>query len=415
MNRDQPDVVVIGAGMVGAAAACLLARTGFRVSVLETREPEPFDPNRPVGLRVSAISPGSARVLEAAGAWGVVERNRHCAYRRMRVEDRRDGPVLEFEAGEFGLERLGTIVENELLHWSLWQCLTELAAVEVVCPAEIEALQPFGDQPTLRLRNGREFRPRLLIGADGGNSAVRRALGVDRRYSAYGQKAIVAVVRTERPNPGVAWQRFLPGGPLALLPLDDGASSIVWTRPAAEAERLLALDDAPFCDELFAACRGGRDGDLSGAVLETGPRAAFPLSLQLAERYASGRCVLIGDAAHVVHPLAGQGVNLGLLDAAALVETAVRAQREDGDAGDERRLSSFARGRRSEAEVMARGIHALHGLFLTDSLDPLRRLGLRMVAGNWYLREMFIRRAAGMNRNAPALARGVPLRQVLLP
>jgi 2-octaprenyl-3-methyl-6-methoxy-1,4-benzoquinol hydroxylase/2-octaprenylphenol hydroxylase len=416
MARRDTDVLVVGAGMVGAAAACLFARAGMRVCILEAETPVPFDPAQPVGLRVSAISPGSARVLEAAGAWERVEQARHCPYRRMRVEDREGGPALEFASGEFGLERLGTIVENDLLQWSLWQCLKETGSVEVVCPVEIASFSLRGEWPAVRLRDGREIRARMLVGADGGNSALRQALGIGQQYWAYGQKAIVAVVRTERPNLGLAWQRFLPGGPLAFLPLADGASSIVWTRPSAEAEQLLALDEAAFCRELQAAAGSGDAAvEPFGAVVETGPRAAFPLSLQLADRYAAGRCVLIGDAAHVVHPLAGQGVNLGFLDAAALVETAARARRESGDAGEPRRLLAFARWRRSEAEILARGIHGLHALFLPEPLGALRRLGLGIVGRSWPLREVFIRRAAGINRNAPALARGVPLHELLIP
>lgn len=417
MKRGQPEVLIVGAGMVGATAACLFARAGIRVAVLEHEAPERFDPARPVGLRVSAISTGSARILDAAGAWPRIESSRHCPYRRMRVEDREHQPALEFAAGEFGLERLGTIVENDLLQWTLWQCINELAAVEVICPAEARELDLLADQPAVRLADGREFLPRLVVGADGGNSAVRQALGIGEEYVAYGQRAIVAVVRTDQPNTGLAWQRFLPGGPVAFLPLEDGASSIVWTCPAAVAARLMALDDRDFCAELAAAVGGRRDGVGApfGAVRDAGPRAAFPLALRLARDYAARHCVLIGDAAHVVHPLAGQGVNLGFLDAAALVETTLRAKREHGDIGNERCLAAWARWRQSEAEVMARGIHGLHALFAPESLGILRRLGFGIVARNWPLREAFIRRAAGQHRDAPALARGVPLQDLLIP
>lgn len=413
MAQRQPDVLVIGAGMVGAAAACLLARAGYRVCVLEAGDPPAFEPEKPVGLRVSAISPGSARIVAEAGAWRQVESRRHCPYRRMRVEDRAGGPAIEFTAGEFGLERLGTIVENDLLQWALWESLQSLAGIEPVCPAAIASLELLSGDPAVRLTNGRTFRPRLVVGADGGHSAVRGALGIDEDIVNYGQKAVVAVVATERPNAGLAWQRFGAGGPLAFLPLADGGSSIVWTRPAAEADRLLALDDETFRATLDeAAASRGSSGHGFGSVTATGPRAAFPLTLRLAKRYAAGRCVLIGDAAHVVHPLAGQGVNIGFLDAAALVETLLRGQTAGGDPGDEQRLAAFARWRHSEAGIMARGIHGLHTLFLPESLGPLRRLGLGVVRRSWLLREQFIRRAAGLNRNAPALARGTPLQEL---
>ncbi len=414
-DRNQPDVLVVGAGMVGATAACLFARSGFSVCVLESRAPAPFDATAPVGLRVSAISPGAASVLDAAGAWAAIEGHRHGPYRRMRVEDRDSAAAVDFSAGEFGLERLGTIIENDLVQWALWQCLEALASVEVVCPAGRAEFDLLTDRPEVRLEGGRVLRPRLVVGADGGQSAVAQALGVKRDETAYGQQAIVAVIESERPNPGLAWQRFLPGGPLAWLPLAGGASSIVWTRPSAEADRLLSLDDEVFCAELGQA--GGVDGKAGpfGAVVSAGPRAAFPLGLQLSARYAARRCALVGDAAHVVHPLAGQGVNIGILDAAALVETAVRARREHGDPGEERVLEAYGRWRRSEAEIMARGIHGLHALFSPEALQPLRRAGLGLVARSWPLRDAFIRRASGLNREAPALARGSGLQDLLIP
>lgn len=418
LKQDRYDVLVIGAGMVGATAACLLARAGFSVAVIEAREPCVFEPDRPVGLRVSAISPGSEAVLAEAGAWREVEHNRHCPYRRMRVEDRDRSAVLEFTSGQFGMERLGTIVENELLQWSLWQCLHNLAGVELVSPAKIEAFDLGGDRPAVQLQGGQEIRARLLAGADGAESAVRAALGTGVRHWSYGQQGIVAVVKTTVANSGLAWQRFLPGGPLAFLPLADGRSSIVWSCPDNEARRLLDLDREAFCAELEAATvssganESGRSG-VFGSIQECGPRAAFPLNMQLSDHYAARRAVLIGDAAHLVHPLAGQGVNLGLMDAAALVEALVGARKEGEDIGSDRVLQRFARARRSEAELMAHGIHGIRSLFMPEFLRPLRRLGLGLVSRSWALQEAFIRRAAGRNRSAPALARGVGLNQLV--
>lgn len=410
------DVVIIGAGMVGAATACLLARAGFSVAVVEAREPEAFQPDQPVGLRVSALSPGSEAVLAEAGAWRRISQQRHCAYRRMRVEDRGTRAVLEFNAGEFGLERLGTIVENDLVQWSLWQCLQTLGGVEVLCPAQVSSYDL--DSPVVQLQDGRVIRAALLVGADGANSAVRSALGIAQQIWHYGQQGIVAVVKTERANSGLAWQRFLPGGPLAFLPLADGTSSIVWSQPEPEVQRLLGLDEAAFCAELNAALVTTGVGEAEstqpfGAVLGCGPKAAFPLFMQLSDTYAGRHAVLVGDAAHVVHPLAGQGVNLGLLDAAALVETLLNARQAGEDIASDRVLQRYARWRRSEAELMARGIHGIRSLFTPDLLAPIRRLGLGLVSRSWTLKEAFIRRAAGRNRNAPALARGVSLAELM--
>jgi ubiquinone biosynthesis UbiH/UbiF/VisC/COQ6 family hydroxylase len=413
MDRQSSfDIVVVGAGMVGAAAAALLARAGFSVAVVESEEPRPFDASQPVGLRVSAFSPGSADVLREAGAWRQVERQRHCAYRRMIVEDRDETSRLAFDAPEFGLERLGTIVENELVQWALWQSLLAAGGIELACPARVEGLERDGEDTRVQLTGGRALRCRLLAAADGADSALRKMLGIRQDYWEYGQMGVVGVVQTAPPNPGVAWQRFMDGGPLAFLPLQNGASSIVWTRPEAEAARLLELDDEAFLGDLQQAAAGG-EGHWPDRLTGCGPRAAFPLTMRLAERYHARGAVLLGDAAHVVHPLAGQGVNLGLLDAAALAEVLLDARTRQEDIGAERTLVRYGRWRRSEAEIMARGIHGLRGLFTPPSLGLLRRFGLGLVGRSWTAREAFIRRATGRNRDAPALARGLPLTDLL--
>jgi 2-octaprenyl-3-methyl-6-methoxy-1,4-benzoquinol hydroxylase/2-octaprenylphenol hydroxylase len=406
------DIVVVGAGMVGAAAASLLARSGFSVAVIDHEEPSPFNPGEPVGLRVSAISPGAANVLSEAGAWRQVERQRHCPYRRMAVEDREENASLEFNAAEFGLERLGTIVENSLVQWSLWQSLLATGGVELYCPDKVSSLDYVEGEPVLSLESGTSITCRLLVGADGANSGIRKLLGIRQDHWEYGQRGLVSVVQTATPNDGVAWQRFLEGGPVAFLPLADGSSSIVWSLPDAEAVRLLKLEESAFLAELDNAVAGG-DGHWPDRVLACGPRAAFPLTMRLSERYTGNRAVLIGDAAHVVHPLAGQGVNLGLLDAAGLVEVLVDARNRKLDFAAEKTLEKYGRWRRSEAEVMARGMHGIRGLFIPEELGPLRRLGLSLVSGSWMARDVFIKRATGQNRNAPALARGQTLTDLL--
>ena len=408
------DIVVVGAGMVGAAAASLLARSGFSVAVIDHQEPGPFDASQAVGLRVSAFSPGSADVLAEAGAWRQVERQRHCHYRRMVVEDREETVALEFDAVEFGLDQLGTIVENELVQWSLWQSLLAMGGVEIYCPDQVSELDYRDEDLVIKLASGADICCNLLVAADGANSGIRKRLGIEQDHWEYGQQGLVAVVQTSTPNPGVAWQRFLEGGPLAFLPLDDGSSSIVWSLPEAEAVRLLALDDAAFLAELDLAVAGG-ENHWPDQLIACGPRAAFPLTMRLSERYTASRTVLIGDAAHVVHPLAGQGVNLGLLDAAGLVEVLVGARNRQMDFAGEKTLQKFDRWRRSEAELMARGMHGIKGLFIPEELGPLRRIGIGLISGSWTAKEAFIKRATGRNRNAPALARGTSLTELLHP
>lgn len=406
------DIVVVGAGMVGAAAASLLARSGFSVAVVDHEEPRPFNSEDPVGLRVSAISPGAANVLAEAGAWRQVERQRHCPYRRMAVEDRVENVSLEFNAAEFGLERLGTIVENALVQWSLWQSLLTMGNIELYCPDRVVGLDYAEGDPVVSLESGKTISCTLLVGADGANSGVRKLLGIQQDHWEYGQSGLVSVVRTATPNTGLAWQRFLEGGPLAFLPLADGSSSIVWSLPEAEAVRMLEIDEDSFLAELDNAVAGS-DDHWPDRLVSCGPRAAFPLTMRLSERYSDKRAVLIGDAAHVVHPLAGQGVNLGLLDAAGLAEVLVNARNRKIDFAAETTLEKYGRWRRSEAEVMARGMHGIRGLFIPEELGPLRRLGLSLVSGSWLARDIFIKRATGHNRNAPALARGQVLTDIL--
>ena len=412
--KNTADVIIVGAGMVGAATACMLARAGLSVQVIESRQPQLFSTDEPVGLRVSALSPGSQNVLTAAGVWPRIAEQRHCAYRRMRVEDGDEKVVLDFNAGEFALERLGSIVENDLVQAALWQQLQNLASVELICPANVRQIQLDSNAAQVEMEDGRRFSASLLAGADGAASLVRRAMGVDQQVCTYGQQGIVCVVRSAIENTGLAWQRFMPGGPLAFLPLADGSSSMVWTRPDVEAKELLAMDDKAFLARLQNAMVDitGKEG-LFGTLQCCGPRAAFPLSMALSDSYATQSAVLMGDAAHVVHPLAGQGVNLGFLDAAALVETVLSNRKQGKALNDERSLQAYSRARRSEAELVARGIHGIRSLFALQPLSPLRRLGISLVARSWHGKEAFIRRAAGLNSNAPALARGIELGQLM--
>lgn len=408
------DVAIVGAGMVGAAAASLLSRAGFSVALVEGNEPQPFNSSEPVGLRVSAISPGSARVLAEAGAWRLIRNNRVSPYRRMLVEDRDETAVIEFQAQEFGLEDLGSIVENDLVQWALWQALQVMAGVEFHCPDRISNMAWEQDKAVLELASGKRLEASLLVGADGADSRVRQLLGIGQEHWEYGQMGLVGVVESVQPNPGVAWQRFMEGGPVAFLPLSDGSSSIVWSQPESEARRLLALDEAAFLAELEQAVTGG-PGHWPGALKCCGERAAFPLTMRLSERYSGRRAVLIGDAAHVTHPLAGQGVNLGLMDAAGLVEALVAARRREEDIGGQGVLQKFDRWRRSEAELMCRGVHGIRGLFMPEEWGALRRIGLGLVSRSWTAREAFIRRATGIHRNSPALARGRSLADLLQP
>jgi 2-octaprenyl-3-methyl-6-methoxy-1,4-benzoquinol hydroxylase/2-octaprenylphenol hydroxylase len=408
MKTADYDVVVIGAGMVGATLASLLSRVGFSVALVEAVEPQAFDAAAEVGLRVSAISPGSAAVLEQAGAWKKISSQRVRPYRRMQVEDGLELDPLVFDAPVFNLERLGTIVENALLQWSVWQVVSTGGLVDIHCPDHLEAIELSGERNRVWLNSGKVLTASLVVGADGAASRVRKILAVRQQHFAYNQHALVAVVGKQKPNPGVAWQRFLATGPLAFLPLADGRSSIVWTTPSAEAQRLLALDDTAFASELDNASSGWL-----GKLETVGPRAAFPLSMRLSETYASRRTVLMGDAAHVVHPLAGQGVNLGFTDAAVLTELLIAERLAGRGVGSVGLLRDYDRARRSDSETMAFGMHAIRSLFAVESLSLFRRAGLALVKRSWLARDVFLQRAAGAGASAPALARGVTLQELM--
>ena len=408
MNDLHYDVAIIGAGMVGATLASLLSRSGFSVALAEAYEPRPFDAGEDVGLRVSAVSPGSTAILEQAGAWKLINKQRNRPYRRMQVEDGVELDPLLFDAPVFNLERLGTIVENALVQWSLWQVVSSGGLVDIYCPERLEAIGFAGGRNSVVLKSGKIITAKLVVGADGAASGVRKAIGIRQDHYDYNQHGLVAVVGKQKPNPGVAWQRFSPGGPLAFLPLEDGRSSIVWTRPSIEAQRLMELETEDFIDELDVASSGWL-----GRVESCGPRAAFPLSMRLSECYAARRTVLMGDAAHLVHPLAGQGVNLGFADAAGLVEELIRVRLAGGDIGAANVLQNYDRWRRSESEAMAFGMHALRSLFNIEGLSPIRRAGLALVKRSWTIKDLFLQRAVGLGRNAPKLATGSSLNDLL--
>jgi 2-octaprenyl-3-methyl-6-methoxy-1,4-benzoquinol hydroxylase len=386
------DVAVIGAGVVGAAAALALAREGLRVALVEAHEPAPWRSDTP-DLRVYAFAPDSQALLESLDAWSPVANARAHPYRRMRVWDAAGGGELCFDADDLGRSNLGHIVEHGLLVDRLWQAVGRERTISRHCPDKLQSLLQDEGGVTLELASGARLRARLALGADGAASKVRELANLASDNHDYGQRGLVAYVRCQRPHEDTAWQRFLPSGPLAFLPCADGRCSIVWTLPNAEAERLLALEDAAFCRELTRAF----DARL-GEVVEVSARAAFPLRRQLAREMLAGRVVLVGDAAHAVHPLAGQGVNLGLRDVTALRDM-VRAARGAGrefDSPD--RLARWARTRTSENAIAAYSFEAINRVFSNDAVLPtLLRGHLLGIAGKLPPLAQFLwKRAAGV-------------------
>lgn len=357
------DIAVVGGGVVGSACALALAAFGLEVALVEAREPARWQASQR-DLRVYAFSPDNANLLERIGVWTSVRDARVQPYRRMRVWDAAGGGELHFDADAFARAQLGWIVEHGLLADRLWQAL-QRAGVRVLCPAQVVTLDEREDAVRLGLDDGTRLDARLAVAADGADSTLRQLAGIGVETRDYAQRGVVCFVSSELPHQDTAWQRFTPGGPLALLPFADGDSSIVWSLPDAEATRVMALDAAAFAEAVTQAS-GGRLGRLT----PTSPRAAFPLRRQLARRYVAGRVLLAGDAAHVVHPLAGQGVNLGLRDVTALAGTLGVAVQRGLDLASPQRLERWARVRRSDNALAAHAFDALHRIFATDAMLP---------------------------------------------
>ena len=402
------DVAVVGGGMVGAAAALALARAGFSTALLEARAPAAWDANAEVDLRVVGLAPSSVMLLDELGVWTSIRDARAGPYSHMHVWDAESGAAIDFDAASEGRDRLGYIVENNLVQWTLWQALdaaqgcasaagagsagAAASGVRRLCPVAVQGFEAREDRIQLELAGGEMLAAGLLVAADGAASPLRGLAGIGTRGRDYAQRALVAHVATERPHEDTAWQRFLPGGPLALLPLADGRSSIVWSLPEAEARRVLALDEQAFLDELGVAS----DFRL-GRIVASTPRAAFPLKLQLAERYQAERFVLLGDAAHAVHPLAGQGVNLGLRDVAELRDTLVAARTAGRDIGAAHVLRRYARRRRSADTLDALGFDALVRIYAWQSpaLVAARGVGVRLLDRLAPLKRKLSEHAAG--------------------
>lgn len=386
------DAVVVGAGMVGAALALALARDGFDVAVIEPRAPKSWNVRDEVDLRVVALAPSSVELFTRLDVWQEITAARASAYGRMRVWDALAPGKLDFDAADEGHAALGYIVENRLIQFVLWQALQRETRIEVRCPAKVVATDASSDRRTLTLDDDSVVSARLVVAADGADSALRGMLGIATRERDYGQRAIVAHVTTQRAHESTAWQRFVPGGTVAFLPLADGRSSIVWSVPEAEATRLLALNDDAFCAELGAAL----DFRLGG-VTATTPRASFPLRMRLAERYLAPRFALIGDAAHAVHPLAGQGVNLGLRDVEELRSVLVEARDAKRDFASESVLRRYERRRRSDNSLSANAFDAIQRVFGSDSMPvaALRGAGLSVVDKVAPLKRAFLMHAAG--------------------
>jgi len=402
------DLVIVGGGMVGSMLAAALAmHRSLRVAVLENREPEPFEPGTdpPYDIRVSALSVATQHMLENVGAWqGILDR-RACPYREMLVWDSEEQGRTHFKSQDIGSPELGHIVENRVIQLALLDQLKRADNVDYLCPATLARYDSLPDQIVCTLRShesadtveknavdAKQISTRLLVGADGAQSTLRELSGIGITRSAYPQHALVATVETAIPQQYITWQRFVPTGPEAFLPLCGARASMVWYHTEDEVQRLKLLDDQAFMEAMQSAFP-----DRLGSIERVIARGSFPIAKAHARRYISERVALVGDAAHTVHPLAGQGVNLGMLDAASLAEVIVDAVGQGHDIGSGRVLRRYERWRRGENAMMISVLDSFYHAFkpqpapirmarsaalnIADTVTPLKNLAMRYAMG----------------------------------
>lgn len=398
------DIVISGAGMVGAAAACLFARSGLKVALLDEKAISPLnqcpDPTR-YG-RVSAINIASRNLFAALDVWDNIADKRVSPYRFMRVWENNSEIEISFNALAMGQQHLGFIIENSVIISSLVEKLRQNYNVRLFENTRVSERHVEGDKLTLFTDNNQTLQCRLLLGADGAQSRVREISEIDSQVFDYQQNAIVTRVVTEKPHQATAWQTFLPTGPVALLPLRDGTSSVVWSCDNTFADRVMTMSDEQFCDAL-GACFARH----IGAVTSCESRSKFPLVQQHARTYIAKRTALCGDAAHTTHPLAGLGANIGFMDAAAIAEVTGVARDRNIDIGNHSVLRRYERWRKGENTLVLETMKGFRTLFAKEQkvFRVARQTGLGLVDGITPLKNRFAGFAMGLSGDLPEICR----------
>ena len=383
------DVAVVGGGLVGASFALGLERARLNVALVEPQPPRPPPVDGSWDVRIYAISPGSAQFLDRCGAWSALPGERVSRVESMHVYGDRPGARLEFSAYDAGLRELAFIVENRLLQDALWRRLQSAPDVTVRCSANCTRLTWEPDAAVLHLEDGSVLRAKLIVGADGANSWVRNEAGIAVKPVAYGQLGVVANFEVEKPHYGRAYQWFRGDGVLALLPMPGRRVSMVWSTHEAHGRELLQVSP-----ETLAACVEAASQKTLGSMSVLTAPAAFPLQLQRVAQFVRPRLALVGDAAHNVHPLAGQGVNLGFRDARSLAAV-LKDRGAQSDCGDYWLLRRYERARREDVVALEVTTDGLHKLFAQDSawVAALRNLGLSGVDALPQLKKRLVQRA----------------------
>lgn len=400
----QADVLIVGGGPVGGLTACALAQAGLAIALVEAADPA--DLARPgTDGRSIAIALSAKRVFDGAGVWPLLA-DEAGPILQIRVTDGAAPLFLHYDHDAIGDEPFGWIVENTTIRRAIHQRLGQLPSAQVLAPARVTAIDRDADGVTATLADGRTIRAGLVVGADGRGSTIRRLAGIGVQRFGYGQSGIVTTVAHEKPHQGIAHERFLPSGPFAILPMTGNRSSIVWTERLHLADAIVGQSDEDFLAELHT-----RFGDFLGPVTLAGPRFHYPLTLQLADRAIDHRLVLIGDAAHGMHPVAGQGMNMGIRDVAALAEVIMDARRLGLDVGGPDVLARYQRWRRFDNMLMLGLTDVMVRLFSND-IGPLklaRDLGLAAVQTMPGAKRFFMKHAMGVVGDLPRMMRGEPL------
>ncbi len=403
------DVLIVGGGLNGPVLALALARAGLSVTVVDAL---PLKALRATGFdgRAYALALASQRMLAALDLWDAVSGDAQ-PINGIRASDGRAGEgaspfFLAFDAAEIEEGPMGYMLEDRFLRRALLDAMKAEDRISHVAGRTVTAQQVDPQGVTVTLSDGKTLRARLLVGADGRRSGTAERAGITRTGWGYGQTALVAAIDHALPHGGIAHQFFMPSGPLAILPLPGNRSSIVWSESDAQAQAIMALDDAGFLDVLRP-----RFGSFLGEISLAGQRFTYPLNLTLANSFVAERLALVGDAAHGVHPIAGQGLNLGLRDVGALAECLVEAARRGEDIASPLVLARYQQWRRFDTATLAVATDAFNRLFSND--NPLLRLGrdlgMAAVGAVPGLRRRFIREAAGLTGDVPRLLQGQPL------